>query len=56
MRLTGLSNPITNLLLYSRIFEILNVGVGVCFVLCKYVSGLILWFIDNLWFDDLRAE
>ena len=20
------------------------------------VSGLILWFFDNLWFDDLRAE
>ena len=27
----------------------------VCFVLCKFVSGLILWFMDNLWFDDLRA-
>ena len=28
----------------------------VCFLLCKFVSGLILWFLDNLWFDDLRAE
>ena len=28
----------------------------VCFVLYKFVSGLILWFMDNLWFDDLRAE
>ena len=27
-----------------------------CFVSCKFVSGLILWFMDNLWFDDLRAE
>ena len=26
------------------------------YVLCKFVSGLILWFMDNLWFDDLRAE
>ena len=30
--------------------------VCVCFVLCKFVSGLILWFMDNLWFDDLCAE
>ena len=21
----------------------------------KFVSGLILWFMDNLWFDDLRV-
>ena len=28
----------------------------VCFVLCKFVSGLILWFMDNLWFDDFHAE
>ena len=29
----------------------------VCFfVLCGFVSGLILWFLDNLWFDDLHAE
>ena len=28
------------------------------FILCKFVSGLILWgfFFDNLWFDDLCAE
>ena len=26
------------------------------YVLCKFVSGLILWFLYNLWFDDLRAE
>ena len=31
-------------------------NVCVCFVLCKFVSGLILWFLDNLWFDDLSAE
>ena len=29
--------------------------VYVCFVLCNFVSGLILWFGDNLWFDDLRV-
>ena len=29
---------------------------SVCFVLCKFVSWQILWFMDNLWFDDLRAE
>ena len=30
--------------------------ICVCFVLCQFVSGLILWFMDNLWLDDLRAE
>ena len=30
--------------------------VCVCFVLCNFVSGPILWFLDNLLFDDLRAE
>ena len=25
-------------------------------VLCKFVSGLILWFWENLWFGDLCAE
>ena len=29
--------------------------VCVCFVLCKFVLGLILWFLENLWFDDLCA-
>ena len=34
--------------------------VGVCvliffYILCGYQSGLILWFLDNLWFDGLRA-
>ena len=27
-----------------------------CFFLCGLVSELILWFLDNLRFDDLRAE
>ena len=27
-----------------------------CFALCKFVSGPILWFLDNLWFDDLHTE
>ena len=26
------------------------------FVFCRLVSGLILWFLDNLWLDDLGAE
>ena len=26
------------------------------YVFCKFVSGLILWFLDNLWFEGLRAE
>ena len=26
------------------------------YVFCNFVSGLILWVWDNLWFDDLRAE
>ena len=25
------------------------------YVFCTFVSGLILLFLDNLWFDDLRA-
>ena len=27
-----------------------------CFVICKVVSGLILCFLGNLWFDDLCEE
>ena len=30
--------------------------VCVFFGLCGLVSGLILWFLDDLWFDDLRTE
>ena len=26
------------------------------FYLCKFVPGLIFWFLDELWFDDLRVE
>ena len=26
------------------------------YVFCKFVSGLILWFGDNLWFYESRAE
>ena len=26
------------------------------YVFCKFVSGLILWVLDDMWFDDLRAE
>ena len=31
-------------------------NVCVCFVLCEFVSGLILWLLDNLCFDDSCAE
>ena len=32
-------------------------GVCVCFVFyVNLCTGLILWFLNNLWFDDLRAE
>ena len=30
--------------------------VCVLFVLCQFVSGLILWFLYNLSSDDFRAE
>ena len=30
--------------------------VYVCFVLYKFVSGLVLWSVENLWFDDLCTE
>ena len=29
---------------------------GGCLFFYRFVSGLILWILDNLWFDDLRAE
>ena len=38
--------------LILRKFCLMFVG----FFLCGFVSGLILWFLDNLWFDVLRAE
>ena len=31
------------------------VVVVLFFCLCGFVSGLIVWVLDNLWFDDLRA-
>ena len=33
-----------------------NVCLIFMYVLGEFVSGLILWFLDNLWFDDLCAE
>ena len=30
--------------------------VRVFFVLYGFVSGLILWFLDDLWLDGLRTE
>ena len=30
--------------------------VRVCVVISKVVSELILWFVGNLWFDDLCEE
>ena len=37
----------------SKILCSMFVYVLFYFNLCK---GLILWFMDNLWFDDLRGE
>ena len=31
-------------------------GLMFLYVFCTFVSGLILLFWDNLWFDDLRAK
>ena len=36
--------------------KILCLVFCVCFVICKVVSELILWFLRNLWFDDLSEE
>ena len=36
--------------------NILRLLFRVCFVICKVVSGLILWFLGNLWFGDLCEE
>ena len=40
----------------SFFFENFVFDIYVGFVLCKFVSGLILWFLENLLFDDLCAE
>ena len=37
----------------SKISCLMSVYV---FVFCNFVSELILCFLDNFWFDDLRAE
>ena len=47
---------LTGVILKGQILRKFCVDVCVCFVLCKFVSGLILWFMDNLWFVDLCAE
>ena len=39
----------------DKFFENFVFDVFVCFVLCKFVSVLILCFLENLWFDDLCA-
>ena len=41
---------------YLGKFLLVKFGVCVWFVSCKFVWGLILWFGDNLWFDDLHGE
>ena len=40
----------------TNFFENFVFGVCVVFVLCGFVSGLILSFRDDLWFDYLCAE
>ena len=37
-------------------FRKLCFDIGVCFVVCKFTSGLISWFLENLGFDDLCAS
>ena len=48
--LTGVIPKGTN---SSKILCSMFVYVLFCLNLC---TGLILWFLNNLWFDDLRAE
>ena len=38
------------------ILQIFVFNVCVCLVLCEFLLGLILWFGENLYFDDLCAE
>ena len=47
---------LTGVILKGLILRKFVFDVCVCFVLCKFVSELILWFMDNLWFDDLCSE
>ena len=47
---------LTGVIPKGLIFENFVFDVCVCFVLCKFVSGLVLGCLDNLWFDDLREE
>ena len=37
------------------VFDVVYLYMYIIF-LCGFVSRLILWFLDNLWFDGLRAE
>ena len=43
-------------MLYYSTGYICTFFFNICFVLCKFCSGLILWFLDSLWYDGLRAE
>ena len=47
---------LTGAILKGQIFEKNLFEVCVCFVVCKFVSGLILRFLGKLWFDDLCEE
>ena len=61
VRNTSVSKPYVHFFLNSGNTEgidslkCLCVDVCVCFILCRFVLGLILWFLENLWFDDLCA-
>ena len=56
-RVLDLCAFLRGMILKGLILQKKNVfDVCVCFVSCKFVSGLALRFMDNLWFDDLHAK
>ena len=45
---------LTGVIPKGLIFENFVFDIFVCFIICKFVSGLIFnFFLGNLWFDDL---
>ena len=54
-RVLALCVLLTGVIPKGQIFRKCCVRCLCIFCLCKFESGLFLWFMDNLWFDDLRA-
>ena len=46
---------LTGVILKGLILQNFVFDVCVCFVSCEFVSGQVLCFLDDLWFDDLCA-